>query len=418
MMPTEETRGPERGSVLAPERTSPAAADAAQDAWACEVSVVMPCLNEAETLQVCIEKALKAFDELGVDGEVVIADNGSTDGSQEIAIAAGARVVPVPTPGYGSALAGGFRAAHGRYLIMGDADDSYDFSAIGPFIEQMRAGNELVMGNRFAGGIKPGAMPWLHRYVGNPILSALGRFLFHTPARDFHCGLRAITADAFHRLDLRTPGMEFASEMVVKSALFKLRTVEVPTTLSPDGRSRPPHLRTWRDGWRHLRFLLLFRPRWLFFYPGLALMLVGVIGLVALVPGPLTIGTVTLDVTTMLFAGAAVIIGFQAVVFGVFARVYAMTERFLPEDPGLRRRLRFAKLEVGLVVGGLLIVTGLALAIAAVFVWGDKDFGQLDYQHVLRIAIPAMVMLTVGFQLVFCSLFVSFLVLKDVHGQR
>ena len=384
----------------------------------CEVSVVMPCLNEAETVEVCVRKALRAFEELGVDGEVVVADNGSTDGSQELATAAGARVVPVTEPGYGSALMGGFTAARGRYLIMGDADDSYDFSAIGPFIEELRAGNELVMGNRFRGGIAPGAMPRLNRYLGNPVLSALGRFLFRTPAHDFHCGLRGFSAEAYRKMHVRTTGMEFASEIVVKSALLGLRTTEVPTTLSPDGRSREPHLRPWRDGWRHLRFLLLFRPRWLFFYPGLLLMLLGIVGMAALLPGPIDIGPATFDVTTMLFAGAAIVIGFQAVVFGVFARVYAMTEGFLPQDPSLRRRLRFATLETGLVAGALLIVVGLVLTVAAVLVWGDNSFGRLDYQEVLRIAIPGAVTLTVGSQAVLCSLFVSFLVLKDVHGQR
>jgi glycosyltransferase involved in cell wall biosynthesis len=385
---------------------------------ACEVSVVMPCLNEAETVATCVAKAVRALDALGVRGEVVVADNGSTDGSQELAATAGARVVPVAEPGYGCALMGGFEAARGRYLIMGDADDSYDFSAIGPFIEELRAGNDLVMGNRMKGGIAPGAMPWLHRYVGNPVLSALGRFLFHTHCGDFHCGLRALTRDAFDRLGLRSAGMEFASEMVVKSALFDLRVTEVPTTLKPDGRSRAPHLRTWRDGWRHLRFLFLFSPRWLFFYPGLLLMAVGLAGIAAILPGPLDIGVATLDVTTLLFAGAAVIIGYQAAVFGVFARIYAMTEHFLPEDPALRRMLRFVRLETGLVAGALMVVVGLALALAAVFVWGERSFGQLDYQQTLRIAVPAMVLLTVGLQTVFCSLFVSFLVLKEVHSPR
>jgi glycosyltransferase involved in cell wall biosynthesis len=418
MSPVGQTRVEEERRLAAAQPGTTATQVVGAEADECEVSVVMPCLNEAATVETCVRKARRAFEELGVDGEVVVADNGSTDGSQELATAAGARVIHVAAPGYGSALMGGFAAARGRYLIMGDADDSYDFSAIGPFIEQLRAGYDLVMGNRFRGGIAPGAMPPLNRYLGNPVLSALGRLLFRTPARDFHCGLRGFSRDAYRRMGLRTTGMEFASEVVVKSALLKLRTTEVPTTLSPDGRDRPPHLRPWRDGWRHLRFLLLFRPRWLFFYPGVALMLLGVLGLIAIAPGPLVLGPVTLDVTTMLFAGAAVIIGFQAAVFGIFARLYAMTAGFLPEDPGLRRRVRFAKLETGLVAGALLIVAGLALAVGAVFLWSHHSFGRLDYQEVLRIAIPGMVMLTVGLQTVFCSLFVSFLLLKDVHGAR
>ncbi|MSX34697.1 MAG: glycosyltransferase, partial [Actinobacteria bacterium] len=255
-----------------------------------ELSVVLPCLNEAETLAVCIRKARASMNELGIDGEVVIADNGSTDGSQDIARSEGARVVDVPTRGYGAALIAGITDAKGTFVIMGDADDSYDLSNLGPFIEALRGGAELVMGNRFAGGIAPGAMPALHRYLGNPVLTAVGRVLFRSPVKDFHCGLRGFRRDAILELDLRTTGMEFASEMVVKATLNKLTIVEVPTTLSPDGRSRPPHLRTWRDGWRHLRFLLLYSPKWLFLYPGIVVFLLGLILGGALLRGPINVG--------------------------------------------------------------------------------------------------------------------------------
>ncbi|HZB29103.1 MAG TPA: glycosyltransferase family 2 protein, partial [Streptosporangiaceae bacterium] len=282
-----------------------------------ELSVVMPCLNEAETIETCVRKAIGFFEEHGVDGEVVIADNGSTDGSQQLARDAGARVVPVSDKGYGNALMGGIRAAKGRYVVMGDADDSYDFTGLWPFLEQLRDGADLVMGNRFQGGIAPGAMPPLHRYLGNPVLSYIGRLFFGSEIGDFHCGLRAFRKDAVMRLGLQTGGMEFASELVVKATLAKLDIREVPTTLSPDGRSRAPHLNTWRDGWRHLRFLLLYSPRWLFFIPGLVLMTLGLVSGLALSFGPVRIGDVAFDVDTLVAASAILVIGFQAVLFAL-----------------------------------------------------------------------------------------------------
>ncbi|MBA2496813.1 MAG: glycosyltransferase family 2 protein, partial [Acidimicrobiia bacterium] len=301
----------------------------------------MPCLNEAETLATCIVKAQRSLVELGVRGEVVIADNGSTDGSQGIARDLGARIADVPAKGYGAALSGGMHAARGRYVIMGDADDSYDFTNLGPFLERLRAGDDLVMGNRFAGGIEAGAMPKLHRYLGNPVLTALGRLLFRSPCGDFHCGLRGVRRDAVLALDLRTTGMEYASEMVVKATLYDLAISEVPTTLSPDGRSRPPHLRTWHDGWRHLRFLLLYSPRWLFLLPGLLLMAAGTIAGALLLREPVEVGDTVFDVQTLLYCAIAIIIGFQAVVFAVFTKVFAISEGLLPEDPRLDRAFKY-----------------------------------------------------------------------------
>ena len=269
----------------------------------------MPCLNEAETLAICVRKARGFLDASRIQGEVIVADNGSQDGSVAIALQEGARIVPVAARGYGAALLGGIADARGRYIIMGDADDSYDFSDLGTFVEQLRAGADLVVGNRFRGGIAPGAMPLLHRYLGNPILSFLGRLFFFVKIGDFHCGLRGFNRDRILALGLRTTGMEFASEMVVRSALAGYRIAEVPTTLRPDGRSRPPHLRTWRDGWRHLRFLLMYSPRWLFFYPGLALLAFGLIGTVLLLPGRFYIGSVGIDIHTFIVACISILLG-------------------------------------------------------------------------------------------------------------
>jgi hypothetical protein len=380
---------------------------------ALELSIVMPCLNEAETLAVCIEKAQRSLRELGIDGEVIIADNGSTDGSQEIAANLGARVVPVAAKGYGSALMGGITAARGKYIIMGDADDSYDFANLGPFVEQLRAGYDLVMGNRFRGGIKPGAMKPLHKYFGNPVLTGLARLMFwNPPCGDFHCGLRGFSREAALRMDLRTTGMEFASEMVVKAVLNRMRLVEVPTTLSPDGRSRPPHLRSWRDGWRHLRFLLLYSPRWLFFYPGVLLMLVGLAAGAWLEAGPRVVAGVTLDVHTLLYAALAVIIGFQAVVFAVFTKVFAISERLLPEDARLNRLFRYVTLESGLVVGVLLLAAGLGGSLYAFSSWDARQFGPLNPSQTLRLVIPSVTALTLGFQTVLASFFLSVLGLR------
>lgn len=377
-----------------------------------ELSILMPCLNEAETLGICIQKAQQWLAQSGVAGEILIADNGSSDGSQEIAVQHGARVVLVQSKGYGSALMGGINAARGTYIIMGDADDSYDFCSLSPFVEKLREGYDLVMGNRFQGGIAPGAMPPLHKYLGNPILTGIGRLFFRSPCGDFHCGLRGFRKDAIQRLDLRTTGMEFASEMVVKATLHQVRITEVPTTLSPDGRSRPPHLRSWRDGWRHLRFLLLYSPRWLFLYPGLALMLVGILVGLWLLPGPRTVGDVTFDVHTLLYASAAVIIGFQACTFAAFTKVFAISERLLPEDPRLSAVFRFVTLETGLIAGCLCIVIGLAASLYAVGTWGVHSFGTLNPTITLRTVIPAATLLMLGLQTILASFFLSVLGLK------
>jgi glycosyltransferase involved in cell wall biosynthesis len=385
---------------------------AANSASEIELSIVMPCLNEAETLATCIEKAQRSLNELGVKGEIVVADNGSTDGSQEIAERMGARVVAVADKGYGSALMGGIAAARGEYIIMGDADDSYDFSSLGQFIDKLRAGYALVMGNRFRGGIKPGAMPPLHRYLGNPVLTTIGRLFFRSPCGDFHCGLRGFNKAAVAQLDLRTTGMEFASEMVVKSTIRKLRIAEVPTTLSPDGRSRAPHLRSWRDGWRHLRFLMLYSPRWLFLYPGLLLMLVGLLTGAWLLPGPRIIGGVEFDVHTLLYAALAVIVGFQAIVFAIFTKVFAISEGLLPEDPRLNRVMEYITLEVGLIVGVTLILLGLAGSIYSVSYWDARSFGALNPSRTLRFVIPAVTSLTLGCQILLSSFFLSILGLR------
>ncbi|MFZ0772482.1 MAG: glycosyltransferase family 2 protein [Candidatus Sulfotelmatobacter sp.] len=384
-----------------------------KESEAVELSVVMPCLNEAETLEKCIHVALRALEDASIAGEVIIADNGSTDGSAEIAKQAGARLVPVSTKGYGSALMGGIAAARGKFIIMGDADASYDFAHIPRFVEQLRKGADLVMGNRFRGGIEPGAMPALHQYFGNPALTWLGRLFFRNHSvGDFYCGLRGFRKDAYERLGLRTTGMEFATEMVVKSTLLNLRVTEVPTTLSPDGRSRPPHLRTWRDGWRTLRFFLLYSPRWLFLYPGFTLMLLGGLLGLWLLPGPRTVENVTLDVHTMAYASAFILLGFQAVTFAVFAKLFAISEGLLPPDPKLDKLFRYITLETGLSVGALLVVTGIGFSIYALEFWGKQHFGRLDYAHTMRLVLPASLLLTLGTQTVFASFFLSVLGLR------
>lgn len=377
-----------------------------------ELSIVMPCLNEAETITVCVRKALEFLARRRVAGEVIVADNGSTDGSPELAHSAGARVVRVTARGYGSALNAGISAATGCFVVMGDADDSYDFSRLEPFLDALRSGADLVMGNRFQGGIQTGAMPLLHRFLGNPVLSGLGRLFFHSAIGDFHCGLRGFTRAAFDRMDLQTTGMEFASEMVLKAALMKMRVVEVPTTLSVAGRTRPPHLRTWRDGWRHLRFMLLYSPRWLFLYPGLALVVVGCAVGGWLVPGPRRVGTVTLDVHTLLYAALAVLIGAQAVWFAVLARVYAGTAGLLPPELLLERAFRWVTLEGGLVVGAVLVVAGLAGSVSAVWQWSEAAFGPLQPTRVLRTIIPSILGLTLGAQIILGSFFLSLLGLR------
>jgi len=377
-----------------------------------EFSIVMPCLNEAETLATCIQKAQRSLEENNVAGEIIIADNGSDDGSQEIAAGLGARVVNVQARGYGNALMSGIAAARGKYVIMGDADDSYDFESLGPFISQLREGYDLVMGNRFLGGIKAGAMPPLHRYLGNPVLTTIGRLFFRSPVGDFHCGLRGFRKSAVMSLDLQTTGMEFASEMVVKATLHSMRIAEVPTTLSPDGRTRAPHLRSWRDGWRHLRFLLLYSPRWLFLYPGGLLMLAGLMVLLWLIPGPKKLGGVTFDVHTLLYGAAAIIIGFQSILFAVFTKIFAISEGLLPEDPRLNRAFQYVTLEVGLIAAFLFIVAGLGGTAYAYWYWDRLSFGNLDPSQTMRVVIPAVTALTIGCQALFSSFFLSILGLK------
>ena len=373
-----------------------------------ELSIIMPCLNEAETLATCIQKAQQYLTQNNISGEVVIADNGSNDGSQEIARELGARVIDVKEKGYGSALRSGINAANGSYIIMGDSDDSYDFLNLNPFLYKLRDGYDLVMGNRFKGGIKSGAMPPLHRYLGNPVLSWLGRLFFPNPCTDFHCGLRGFNKVAIESLNLRTTGMEFASEMVVKASLYKLRITEVPTTLSPDGRSRPPHLRSWRDGWRHLRFLLLYSPRWLFLYPGLLTMLIGLIVGLWLLPGPRGI----FDVHTLLYAAISIIMGFQAASFSVFTKIFAVTEGLLPEDRRLKKLFRYIDLEKGLILGIILMLIGIGGSIYAFNSWVFQTFGSLNPSQMMRIVIPSVTSLCLGFQIILSSFFFSVLGLK------
>jgi len=374
-----------------------------------EISIVMPCLNESVTIGTCIKKALGAMTQHGIRGEVIVADNGSTDGSQELASALGARVVPIARRGYGSALRGGIAAARGRFVLMGDADDSYDFTQVNAFVTKLREGYDLVMGNRFQGGILPGAMPPLHQYLGNPVLTAIARLFFKSQFGDIYCGLRAFRREAIERLQLRTLGMEYATEMVVKATAFGLRVTEIPTILSPDGRERPPHLRTWRDGWRTLRFLLLYSPRWLFLYPGIVSVVLGIVVGGLLLPGPLTIGKVAFDVHTLLFAAMAILIGFQSIVFATFTKLFAISEGLLPEDPRLSQLFRYVTLEVGLVVGVLLILAGTGAWGLGLAYWQSHHFGALDPEKTLRIVIPGLVCFTLGFQSILSSFFLSVL---------
>lgn len=372
-----------------------------------ELTILMPCLNEAETIGACVREAIQTLETHGIRGEVVVADNGSVDGSQEIAAKLGARVVPVPAKGYGAALQRGIAAARGRYVLMGDSDCSYDFSHAPRFLAKLHEGYDLVMGNRFLGGIKPGAMPWKNRYIGNPILSGIGRLLFRCPAGDFHCGLRAFSKASCDQLGLRASGMEFASEMVIKSTLFGLRIAEIPTVLRRDGRNRPPHLRPWRDGWRHLRFMLLFSPRWLFLQPGLLLMLVGLVLGALLLRGPLSLGRITLDVHTLLFAAFAVLIGFQSIAFALLTKTFAIQTELVPPDPAFERRLRLFSLEYALVASAALMLAGIALSLWAVGAWGGHDFGNLQSGELLRLVIPGGLLLTLGCQLALFSFFLG-----------
>lgn len=369
-----------------------------------ELSIIMPCLNEAETLAICIEKAQWYLKEYQIKGEVLIADNGSTDGSQEIAIKMGAMLVNVKEKGYGSAIMGGILGAKGEFIIMADADDSYDFTNLNAFMEKLRSGYDLVMGNRFKGGIKPNAMPFLHRYLGNPVLTWLGKLFFNSPCNDFHCGLRGFRKQAILSLNLRTTGMEFASEMVVKSTLNKLKITEVPTTLSPDGRSRKPHLRTWRDGWRHLRFLLLYSPRWLFLYPGFFLMIMGLVTTIILLSSP--------RVHSLLYSATAIIIGFQLVNFAIFTKVYAIQEGLFPQDKKLLKFIKFFTLEQGLILGIILFLLGGIISVIALFQWESVGFGSLNPILTMRLVIPSVTSIALGLQIIFASFFLSIFQLK------
>jgi hypothetical protein len=384
----------------APAVTPPAVAPATQRI---ELSVVLPCLNEAETLAVCIDKARESLRRLNVVGEVVVADNGSTDGSQDIALGRGARVIDVPRRGYGAALLAGITAASGEYVLMADADDSYALDDLGDFVAALRGGSELVMGNRFLGGIQAGAMPFLHRYLGNPVLSRLGRLFFDIPVRDFHCGIRAFRRDRMLALGLRTSGMEFASEMVVRSSLANLRITEVPTTLRPDGRGRSPHLRTWRDGWRHLRFLLAFSPRWLLYYPSLALQIVGLLGVLWLAVGPQVVGQIGFGPHSMLACATMFVLGMQGLGLAVVARSYAGHLGLLSPSPRLARVVSLCSLERGLLAGGLLFALGVGCFGAALTSWGASGFGALDLANTLRLPIIGMMLTVTGFQVVTVS---------------
>lgn len=369
-----------------------------------ELTLLMPCLNEAETLAVCIGKAQAFLERAGIAGEVLIADNGSTDGSQAIATRLGARVVPVEQKGYGAALLGGIASAHGRYIIMGDADDSYDFSALDAFVERLRGGADLVMGNRFSGGIEPGAMPPLHRYLGNPVLSFIGRLFFRIEAGDFHCGLRGFNAQAIRDLDLQTTGMEFASEMVVRSALAGLRIEEVPTTLKPDGRSRPPHLRTWRDGWRHLKFLLVYNPRWLFFIPGAALTGIGAIFATLLLFGPLrVIDNLSLDLNTFTAACFMVVTGVQLLSFGVISRYYAEKTGMLPPTRGSNWLTATISIDRLAANAGLCFTGGALFFGYAVVRWAQLGFGPLDNSEIPRIVTLGLTLIVIALQVFFSA---------------
>jgi glycosyltransferase involved in cell wall biosynthesis len=374
-----------------------------------ELSIVMPCLNEARTVGRCVDAAVAALQRMGVRGEVVVADNGSTDGSQDIAREHGARVVSVERRGYGSALQAGIAAARGKYVIMGDADDSYDFTRLEPFVDELRAGNDLVMGNRFKGGIAPGAMPWSHRYIGNPVLSGLLNLFFHTPIKDAHCGLRGFRKDAYTRLGLTTTGMEFASEMVVKAALSKQKITEVPTTLRPDGRDRPPHLRSFRDGWRHLRFLLLHCPLWLYLIPAMFLFCIGAALMAWLTPGPRAVGSVVLDIHTMLLGALGVLVGYQTVWYWAYARFLGYTSGMLPEQTWSKRFIQYFYLERGLIIGLVLLTTGLGLNCWLIRQWYGANLGPLDVTTTMRLALWGFTTMVLGVQTIFGSFFLSML---------
>jgi hypothetical protein len=376
-----------------------------------ELSVVIPCLNEGHTVGKRVRQALEVLRAAGIAGEVIVADNGSADGSAEIAEGEGARVVRVARRGYGSAIMGGIAAARGEYVLMADADESHDLTHIPRFLEELRKGPELVMGNRFRGGIERGAMPALHRYLGNPVLTGLGKLFFKSECGDFHCGMRGFRRESYQRMDVRSTGMEFASEMVVKASLLRMRVSEIATTQAPDGRNHPPHLRTWQDGWRHLRFLLMYSPRWLFLYPGMALIVLGAAGCAWLLPGPRALGGMQFDVRTLVYAFAAVLLGFQFVAFAVFTKVFAISEGLLPDDPRLTRAFRYVTLETGLAAGALLLALGIGGTVAAFSGWAGAGAGA-GLEGVVRVALAAVFALTLGVQVICSSFFLSILGLR------
>lgn len=379
-----------------------------------ELTILMPCLNEERTLGICIKKAKKSLEENNIRGEIVIGDNGSTDRSIEIAESLGARVIRIPEKGYGSALIGGINAAKGKYVIMGDSDDSYDFSRLMLHVEKLREGYDLVMGNRFKGGIEKGAMPPLHKYLGNPVLTFVGRLFFNTSIRDFHCGLRGFNRERMASINLECPGMEFASEMVVKSLLNDFKITEVPTTLSKDGRDRPPHLNTWTDGWRHLRFLLLYSPAWLFLYPGILLFMLGIVFTALLLLQPLQVLGIELDIHTLAYSATSIFIGFQLMFFFAFSRIYASMNGLLPPNKFYNYYKNKFSLEKGLILGGLFIIIGIALVITAWASWQSVDYGDLKPRETLRVVIPSIFFLIGGIQIAQSSFLISILELKKV----
>jgi glycosyltransferase involved in cell wall biosynthesis len=377
-----------------------------------DLTILMPCLNEAETIEVCVRKASRSLEELGLRGEVLVADNGSTDGSQDLARKLGARVVDVEKKGYGNALRTGIASARGRWVIMADADDSYDFSSLRPFVEKLRAGSQLVMGCRMpwgGGTIIPGAMPWKHKWIGNPVLSFIGRLFFHCPVTDFHCGLRGFDREAVRALDLNTGGMEFASEMVIKATFGKLRIAQVPITLHKDGRSRPPHLRSWRDGWRHLRFMLLFSPRWLFFWPGLVLAVSSAAVFLVLLRGQFIWNGITFDTNTMIVAAMMLLVGYQLLFSAVFTKAFSIASKLVPERPSFERWLSLFNLERGVVAGLALFLAGLGVLGYATWEWRAAGFGELSYPVSLRRVVPSVLLVVLGMQTVFYSFFLSVL---------
>lgn len=377
-----------------------------------EVSIILPCLNETQTLETCLRKANLAIATHYLQAEIIVADNGSHDGSQEKAMACGAQVIQVQERGYGAALMAGIARARGKYVIMGDADDSYDFTAIYPFIEKLRAGFDLVMGCRLpkAGGtILPGAMPWLHRHLGNPVLSGIGRLFFHCPVTDFHCGMRGFSRHFSQRLDLRATGMEFASEMVIKATLNGARITEIPITLHKDGRDRSPHLRTWRDGWRHLRFMLLYCPRWLFLLPGFLLFMIGMTTGTVLLTGPITINGITFDTNTLLISATAILTGFNLIAFGVFSKTFGISVGFLPKDQLFEKSIGGNTLEIGIVIGILVGLSGIGLLGLGMWHWHIQQYGPLSYPDSLRLIIPGTTTLTLGIEIIFSSFLISLL---------